>query len=77
MRRFKAAGDLDGDVEYVLERQRSGGDLVVEGFAVEVRHRDEGVPLDLVDFVDGADVGVVERGGGLGLAEEARLGFVV
>ena len=40
-------------------------------------HGDEGVFIDLVDFVDGADVGMVECGGGLGLAREALSGLLV
>jgi hypothetical protein len=31
-------------------------------------HRDEGSPLDLVDFVDRADLRVIERGSGLRFA---------
>jgi hypothetical protein len=36
--------------------------------AVEKFHDDEGLPIHFVDFVDGADVGVVQGGRGLGLA---------
>ena len=43
--------------------------------AVDVGHGDEGAAFDLFDFVNGADVGVVEGGGGLGFAREARADF--
>ena len=50
---------------------------VVQRLALEQLHRDEALPLDLVDRVDGADVRMVERGGGPRLALEARLGIAV
>ena len=47
------------------------GDGVLERLAFEALHGDEGVAVFLADVVDGADVGVIERGGGLGFALEA------
>jgi hypothetical protein len=38
----------------------------------DIRHHEEDEPFHLVDRVDVDDVGVVERGGGLGFAKEAR-----
>ena len=37
----------------------------------EELHRDEGLPVILIDVVDGADVGMVQRGGGPSFAPEA------
>ena len=39
--------------------------------AVEKFHGDEGAAFGFADVVDGADVGVIEGGGGLGFALEA------
>lgn len=36
--------------------------------ALQVGHRDEGPPVSLVDFIDGADIGVLQRGGGASFA---------
>ncbi len=52
------------------------GDAVLERLAFQKLHHDEGLPLVLVDVVDGADAGVVEGRGGPGLALEALLGLV-
>ncbi len=44
------------------------GDAVLQGRAIEVLHGDEGAAVVLSDVVNGADVGMIERGGGLGFA---------
>ena len=41
---------------------------VLQRHAVEKFHRDEALALVLADFVDGADVGMVQRGSGAGFA---------
>ena len=38
-------------------------------------HHDEGLSFELVNFVDDADVGVIEAGGGPGLALKALQGL--
>ena len=68
---------LDGDVESVLQLQRTGLDFLVETFAFEEGHRDECLALELVNFVNGTDVGVVQRGSGFGFALEAFANFFV
>lgn len=57
---------LDRDVERVRHRNGASRDPLLQRLAVVVRHRQEQFPIGcLVDFVNGADVGVIERGGGL------------
>jgi len=68
---------LDGDVESVLQLQRTGLDFLVKTFAFEEGHRDECLALELVNLVNGTDVGVVQRGGGFGFALEAFANFFV
>ena len=67
----KALGNLHGEVEELFEWKRLAGDQVLEGLALEALHGDEGDVFVFADFVDGADVGMVEGGGGAGFAAEA------
>ena len=65
-------GDFNADVEAHFHVERAAHDEVLEGLAVEKLHGDEGFAGFVADVVDGADVGVVEGGGGLGFTLEAR-----
>src|SRR5579864_632732 len=47
---------------------------MLEGHAFEVFHGDEASALALADLVNGADVGMVESGGGAGFTTEALQG---
>ncbi len=68
VRGFQRVRDLDRDVEEGRELEWAGDQAVMKRFAVEQLHGDEGFALVLVDVIDGADVGVLERGGRPGLA---------
>ena len=57
--------------------QRVTGDRVLEGFAFEILHGDEGAAVLFTDVVDGADVRVIQSGGGFGFATEALEGLGV
>ena len=37
----------------------------------------QGLAIDVIDLIDGADVGVMKCGGGFRLPEKARLGLLV
>ena len=71
VRGIQCVGNLDTGVEQGLGVQRPARDVVLEGLAIQELHGDEGLARVLSDLVDGADVGVVERRGGLGFAPEA------
>ena len=55
----------------MLGFQRPAGDAMLQRHALQKLHGDEGFAVLVVDFVDGADVGMVQGGGGLGFALEA------
>jgi hypothetical protein len=64
VRRFEPFGDLDTQFEQQIERERLAVDAMLERLAFEALHRQEWLALVRPDFVDGADVGMVERGSG-------------
>jgi hypothetical protein len=66
----EAVGHVDGESEETLEFQGAAVDGVFERLAVEKFHGDEGFAIGVADFVDGADVGMVQGGGGFGFAAE-------
>ena len=63
--------------EQGLDFQRAAGDAVLQRQAVQKLHGDEGLAVLLADVVNGADVGMVQGGGGLGFALEAGEGLRV
>ena len=60
----EGVGAVDADFEEAFEFERVRGDEVLERGAVEKFHGDEGAAVVFADVVDGADVGMVQRGGG-------------
>ena len=77
MSRLQALGGLRGDVDHLVELERALGDFVLDGLSLDEGHDEEGLSLGLVDFMDGANIGVVESRRGLRFAQEACLGFGV
>jgi hypothetical protein len=71
VRRLEGVRDLDPDVEERPDLERPLPDPLGERLPLEELHRDEVLPLVLLDRVDRADAGVVELRGRLGLALEA------
>ena len=71
------AGYLSREVEYLVERRDAGGHPVAQRPSLDEFHGDERRPVDLVDLVDGGDVGMVDGGRGLSLADEALDPLVV
>jgi len=70
---LKTGAGLDGDLEGVFERERADFDLLLNAWPLDELHRNEA--MFFVDFVDGTDIGVIERCRGLGFTEEALTVF--
>ena len=73
----EAVGDFDGEREQRFVFERTSGDELLEGDAVEVLHGEESLVAMFADFVDGADVWMIEGRGGASLAAEALEGLRV
>ena len=69
--RIQCVGDFDGEGEKDFHFQRTPRDPVLQRHTVQKLHRNEGLVTMFTDFVDRADIGMVERGGGTRLAAKA------
>src|SRR5207253_7620269 len=58
--------DLDAQIENRLDLQWLATDPVPQSLAFAQLHRDDGASINFVDFIDGADVRVVQRGRSFG-----------
>src|SRR5208283_2779525 len=67
---IERVGNLNALGKYLIDFQRTAGNAVLQRHTVEEFHGDEGMTVVFADFVDGADVGVVQRRSGAGLATE-------
>ena len=77
VRGIQCVGYIDGDGEKKIEFHRSAGDGVLQRLAFKALHGDEGLAIFLADVVNGANVGMIQRGGGLRFALETREGLRV
>src|SRR5208337_3396893 len=69
--RIQRIGDLNRDIEQGLAVQRASGDAVLQRSAIQELHGNEWLSLGLADLIDGADVRMIQRRCGTGLAAEA------
>ena len=65
--------DLHGHPEDLAELERRPPQPRVERLALHVLHRDEAAAVGFADFVDGADVGMIEGRRGARLSQQAPL----
>ncbi len=72
VRRVESVGNFDGNLKNAFQLYRTALDGVFEGHAIEEFHGDECFALLLTDVVDGADIRVIQCGGGLRFALETR-----
>ncbi len=68
---------MDGGVEKKIQLEGAAGDAFAERLAFQKLHGDEGAMVVLADFVDGANVGMVQRRGAAGFALEALEGLAI
>ena len=69
---------MRGEIERLIDGQRTLKDLLQQRLALVEGHRDKDLPaIDLADFVNGADIGVVERRRRPRLLDETLLGILV
>jgi len=63
---------VNPETQRILELERSRLGFLPQTLPVDVCHRDESVPVGLIDLVDCADVGVVQGSPRLSLVDKAR-----
>ena len=74
VRGVERVGNFDGQVEQQLGVQRLARNAMLQGHAVEEFHRDKRLAVVIADFVNGADVRMVQGGSGARLATKALEG---
>ena len=67
----EGVGNLNAERQHRLDVHRPPGDRVLQRQSIQKLHGDEGLAMLVVHFVDGADVGMVQRRSGLGLTLES------
>ena len=60
MSRIQCIGNFDGKIHHFIDLHRLSANRVLEGFSFHHLHRDERTPFVFADFVDRADVRMVE-----------------
>jgi hypothetical protein len=65
-------GDLQTVAEDVCKREAAGGNQLIERSALDQLQGDVCVPVGLPNFVDRADVRMIQRGGGARFAHQAQ-----
>ena len=68
----QSLGDLGGNSQGILDRQRASVYEGAQRLPLDQFHRDEDSTSRLADFVDGCDVGMRDRGGRARLAQEPK-----
>ncbi len=71
----ESIGDLDTQIEHRFDLQRHASNAMPECLPLQQFHGDEGSSIDLIDFVDGADVRVIKRRCCLGFPLKAAEGL--
>jgi hypothetical protein len=75
MRGVKRVGDFYGDGNKFFGMQRAAVDLVLQSDTIEILHGDEALLAIFANFINGADVGMVQRRGGPSFAAKALKGL--
>jgi hypothetical protein len=64
VRRIERVRERNPVVDDLFDVERAALQAVLEGFALQPLHDEEAVPIGIADVVQGADVGMVQRGDG-------------
>ena len=73
--RVEGVGDFDGQLEQSVGVERAPSDGVLEGQAVQKLHGNKGLAVVLVNFINRADIGMVQGGCRLSFALETGQGL--
>lgn len=73
VRRVQSIGDLNAQVQQLPQLQRLATDAFPQRLPFQQLHDKEGAALVLANVIEGADIGVIQRGGGAGLPLETEL----
>src|SRR5215469_13177128 len=77
VRGVECVGDLDAEIEQTLEFQGTAACQFAKGLAVQILHHDKRPTFMLADFVDSADVRMIQRRSGPRLAAKTFEGCLV
>jgi hypothetical protein len=77
MRGAQRLGNLNSQLKNVLDHQRLPGNTVFESLALQQLHRDERSSIGLVNFVDRANVRVVQGRRGFGFPLKTAKGLCI
>ena len=75
VRSVEGVGHFDAECQQPFQFERGALNEVLQGFAAEAFHDDKKKTVVLANFVDGANVGMVQSGGGAGLAAKTLDGL--
>ena len=74
---FERVGDLERYLQDLRTRERLARDHVLESVPLQQLHHDEGLALELINFVNRANVGVIKTRGGTRFALKPLQGLRV
>ncbi len=68
VRRIQRIRNLDRQLQPLIQRQRRAGNSLLQRLTIQKLHGDERAPIRLANFIDGADIRMVQRRSSLRLA---------
>ena len=71
MRCRKRVRYLDPNIEQLIKVHRRPADPLLQALALQLLHHDERMSIVVLDFIDGADAGMVQQGGRPGFSFKA------
>src|SRR6202035_1816865 len=62
VRHLQSRSDLYAELQHLIDFHRLAGNQMLEGAALQQFHGDEGLAFALINFINRADIGMVESG---------------